>query len=171
MLTITEPAVAELKKIMAENGADGLQAVLAQTCCSVSPVFQMVRFDEGDEPVEISGIKILMDDDTKAVVDEAIIDVQDGELMVFMPAQGGGCCGGHGGHDHDGGCCGGHGDHDHDGGCCGGHGDHDHDGGCCGGHGDHDHDGGCCGGHGDHGHDGGCCGGHGDHEGGCCHNE
>lgn len=145
MLTITEPAVAELKKIMAENGADGLQAVLAQTCCSVSPVFQMVRFDEGDEPVEISGIKILMDDDTKAVVDEAIIDVQDGELMVFMPAQGGGCCGGHG--------------------------DHDHDGGCCSGHGDHDHDGGCCGGHGDHGHDGGCCGGHGDHEGGCCHNE
>lgn len=58
-------------------------------------------------------------------------------------------------HHHDeGGCCGGHGHHDHDhahdhahgeGGCCGGHSQHAHE------HGhDHSHEGGCCGG--DHGH-------------------
>ena len=153
MLTITDAAANVLKPMLEENHADGLMATLHQTCCSAAPVFQMVRYEEGDKPVEINGIKVLMDEDTAKYCDDAFVDLQNGELMVFAPAEGGGCgCGGH--HDHEGGCC--HGDdHDHEGGCCYGD-DHDHEGGCC--HGDdHDHEGGCC--HGE-GHDGDCCNSH-----------
>ncbi len=156
MLTITTPAAELLKQIMKENGADGLIASLQQTCCSAAPVFQMVRFEEGDEPVEVNGISVLIEDEAKPYCEEAIIDLDDGELMVFMPSHGG--CGCHHDHDHEGGCCHGEGHHhDHEGGCCHGEGHHhDHEGGCCHGEGhDHDHEG-CCHGEGHH-HDGGCC--------------
>lgn len=124
-MKITEPALAELKKLLSDNGADGLEVVLQQTCCGVSPAFQMVRFDENDTPDDIEGVKILASDpQAKEAVADVIIDLQDGELVVFNPVCG---CGGHD-HDHEG-CCGGH-DHNHEGGCCSGH-DHDHEGGCC----------------------------------------
>lgn len=142
MLTITNSAAEMLKNLIKENGADGLQAFMAQSCCSASPAFQMVRFEEGDQPEIINEIPVLMDDDVKGEIDQAIIDVADGELAVFLPAAGGCGCGGHHHHDHEeGGCCGGH-HHDHEeGGCCGGHHHDDEEGSCCGTHG---HDGGCC---------------------------
>ena len=150
-MKITEPALTELNNILIANGAEGLEVVLQQSCCGIVPAFQLVRFEEGDEPTDVQGIRILMDDDAKQVVENVIIDLQDGELIV-LNQRGGGCCGHHG-HHHDGEeheCCG-HGHH-HDGEeheCCG-HGHH-HDG--------EEHE--CCG-HGHH-HDG--------EEGHCCHHE
>lgn len=118
-MKITEPALAELKKILAQNNADGLEVVLQQSCCGISPAFQMVRFDENDKPDDVEGILILASGDAKKAVEDVIIDLKDGELVVYNPVCG--CGDGECGHDHDheGGCCGDH-DHDHEGGCCGG---------------------------------------------------
>jgi len=123
-MKITEPALAELKKLLSDNGADGLEVVLQQTCCGVSPAFQMVRFDENDKPEDVDGVMILADDPrAKESVKDVIIDLQNGELVVFNPVCG---CGGHDhGDDHE--CCGGHGhDHGDDHECCGGHGGCNH---------------------------------------------
>lgn len=109
MLVITDPAAEMLAQIIQENEADGLQASLEQSCCHTSPVFHLVRFEENDAPVDIHGIKVLMDEETEQFCDDAIVDVQDGELMVFRPSQSGCDCGSH---DHEGGCCG------SEGGCC-----------------------------------------------------
>ena len=164
-MKITEPALVELNNILSANGAEGLEVILQEGCCGVMPTFQLVRFDEGDQPEDIQGVKILMEGDAKDVVENVIIDLQDGELIVL--SQRGGCCG-HGHHhehgDHE--CCG-HGHHHEDGDheCCG-HGHHHEDGDheCCG-HGHHHEDGNheCCG-HGHHHEDGEhkCCG-HGHH--------
>ena len=159
-MKITEPALVELNNILSANGAEGLEVILQEGCCGVMPTFQLVRFDEGDQPEDVQGVKILMEGDAKDVVENVIIDLQDGELIVL--SQRGGCCG-HG--HHEGGC--GHGHHHEDGEheCCG-HGHHHEDGDheCCG-HGHHHEDGEheCCG-HGHHHEDGEhkCCG-HGHH--------
>ena len=124
-MKITEPALVELNNILSANGAEGLEVILQEGCCGVMPTFQLVRFDEGDQPEDVQGVKILMEGDAKDVVENVIIDLQDGELIVL--SQRGGCCGhGHGHHheddEHE--CCGhGHGHHHEDGEhkCCGHH--------------------------------------------------
>lgn len=104
-MKITPAAQEALKQVFQENGADGLQAFFQQSCHGVMPVFQMVRFEEGDSPEDIDGIAVLMDEEAKPYLEEIIIDVKDDELVLFG-VQG---CSGCGDHEEDG-CCG-HCDH------------------------------------------------------------
>lgn len=113
-MKITDPAKKELAKLLNDNQADGLMVVLQESCCGTSPVFQMVRFEEGDQPEEIADIKVLMDQPAKEAVEDVVIDLKDGELVVFNPVCG--CGGGCGDHEDDHECCGGH---DEGQGCCG----------------------------------------------------
>lgn len=122
-MQITEQARVMLAEILKENEADGIQAVLSMGCCGMQPMFQMVRFDETDRPEVIDGISVVYAQGAKEAVEDVIIDVQNGELVILHPVMAGGC----GCHGHEGGCCHEEHDHDHDHECCGGHGE----GGCC----------------------------------------
>ena len=113
-MKITEFAQSELNRILNENEAQGLEVVTQEGCCGGKhPVFSMVNFESCDAPETIDGIQVLMTDEVKALLEDAIIDFGDDGLMVFNKAQDG-CCGGHHSDDEDHGCCGGHG---HEGGC------------------------------------------------------
>lgn len=106
-MKVTEPAKQALNQILTDNQADGLQVVLQQSCCGVSPVFQLVRFDAEDRPDDIDGIQILIDDEAREAVSEVIIDLKDGELVVYNPVCGCGSGCSHDDHDHQcgSGCC------------------------------------------------------------------
>lgn len=110
-MKITLPAQEALKQLFQENEADGLQVFFQQSCHGVMPVFQMVRFEEGDHPEDIDGIAVLVDEKAQKALEDIVIDLKDGELVLY----GVGGCGGCGCDDHDqtheeGSCCG-HCDH------------------------------------------------------------
>lgn len=104
-MKITDEAVNVLNQVLDENNADGLLVTLHETCCGKSPVFQIAVFDENDPVEEIDGIKVSAGQDEKEVVDDMIIDLVNGELVVLnsVCGCGGGCS--HDDHDHEGGCC------------------------------------------------------------------
>lgn len=129
-MKITDEARDVLKGVISENNADGLLVELTRTCCGEAPVFRFAAFDENDKPESINGIDIVVPENIGDALDDLIIDMVNGELVVMSSAAGGCGCGGH----EDGGCCG---SHEEDG-CCGG--SHEEESGCCGG-------GGCCGDH------------------------
>ena len=108
-MKITLPAQEALKQLFQENEADGLQAFFHQSCHGVMPVFQMVRFEEGDHPENIDGIAVLVDEEGHSILEDIVIDLKDGELVLYGVSGCGGCdCDDH---DHEeGGCCG-HCDH------------------------------------------------------------
>ncbi len=110
-MKITLPAQEVLKQLFQENEADGLQTFFQQSCHGVMPVFQMVRFEEGDHPENIDGIAVLIDEEAHSLVEDIVIDLKEGELVLYG-VHGCGDCGCEG-HDHsheEGGCCG-HCDH------------------------------------------------------------
>lgn len=113
-MKITDAAKEVLTQILEENQADGLLVEIQETCCGKSPVFAIARFEEGDEPIDVDGIKMVVPDEAREDIENVVIELSDGELIVANAVCG---CGGHG----HGGC----GDHDHEGGCCGGHHHHD----------------------------------------------
>lgn len=135
-MKITEEAKNVLNQVLAENNADGLLVTLQETCCGKNPVFQMAVFDENNPVDEIDGIRVCAGEDEKSVIEDMMIDLVNGELVVLNTVCG---CGD--------GC---HHDHEHDGECCS---SHEHDGECCG---NHESESGCCSNHGNEGH-GGCC--------------
>lgn len=121
-MKITPQAQKVLHEVIEQNGADGLLATIAQSCCGSSPVFQLARFEEGDQPEVIDGVSIVFDPAARDAVEDVIIDLEGNDLVVLNPVCS--CSQGCEGHDHD----------DHD--CCHDH-HEEHEGGCC-------HGGGCC---------------------------
>lgn len=107
-MKITEEAKNVLNQVLEENNADGLLVSLQETCCGKSPVFQIAVFDENDPIEEIDGIKVSAGEDEKTVVEDMVIDLVNGELVVLNTVCG---CGGECSHDHEG----------HEGGCCSNH--------------------------------------------------
>lgn len=88
-MKITPSAKEALLQVFAENQADGLEAILQESCHGLMPVLQVVRFEEGDQPEMIDGIAVLMDENTKPALENLSIDLQDGELVLFGLQ---GCC-------------------------------------------------------------------------------
>ena len=104
-MKITEEAKKVLNQVLEENKADGLLVTLQETCCGKSPVFQIAVFDENDPKEEIDGIQVSAGEDEKAVIEDMVIDLVNGELVVLNTVCG---CGDGCHHDHEG----------HEGGCC-----------------------------------------------------
>lgn len=101
MVTLTEDAAAQVKKIQTESGADGKFLRIAATAGGCSGNQYQLGFDdasEGDSKFESAGITVLVDENSLALINGAEIDyIQslEGSSFVFKnPNATGGCgCG------------------------------------------------------------------------------
>lgn len=99
-MKITDNAKQALNQIFEESGVDGLLVEIKETCCGKSPVFAIAKFDENDIVEDVDGVKIVIPDDAREDVENVVIELADGELVVMNAVCGcgeGGCGGG--------GCC------------------------------------------------------------------
>lgn len=90
-MRITNEAKKMLEEILASNDCDCLKAKLQKSCCGTSLVFSLAKLENGDEPISINGISVLMEDDAKKRAETVTITVENGELVIQDEASSG-CC-------------------------------------------------------------------------------
>lgn len=90
-MKITEEAKKMIEELFSSNDCDCLKATLQKSCCGTSLVFNLAKLKEGDAPISINGISVLMDDDTKKRAETVTITVVNGELFIQDEASSG-CC-------------------------------------------------------------------------------
>lgn len=82
MIQISDEARDRLQDLMKENNADGILAIWIGACNGKRPLFRLCRFEEGDEPVTINEIPVLMDEDLADALDEATL-VLNGKSLIL----------------------------------------------------------------------------------------
>jgi hypothetical protein len=90
-MKITNEAKKILEGMFASNDCDCLKAKLQKSCCGTSLVFNLAKLKNGDEPVSINGISVLMEGDAKKRAETVTITVENGELAIQDQASSG-CC-------------------------------------------------------------------------------
>jgi len=90
-MKITNDAKTMLQEVLTSNNCDCLKAMLQQSCCGTSLVFNMAKLEEGNEPTSINGIAVLMEEDVKQRAETVTIAVENGELAILDEASSG-CC-------------------------------------------------------------------------------
>ncbi len=81
-MKITEEAKSMLTETLVSNECDCLKAALQQSCCGTSLVFNLAKLKEGEKPILINGINVMMDDKAKLRADTVTIAVENGELII-----------------------------------------------------------------------------------------
>lgn len=90
-MTITDEAKIIINEALDSNGYDCLKAMLQKSCCGTSLYFTLTKLQEGDNPISINGIPVLMDDETQEKAKTVTIAVKDGELVIRNDSPS--CCG------------------------------------------------------------------------------
>lgn len=90
-MKITNEAKTMLEGVFASNDCDCLKAMLQKSCCRTSFVFNLAKLEDGDEPISINGISVLMEEDVKERAETVTITVENGELAIQDEASSG-CC-------------------------------------------------------------------------------
>jgi iron-sulfur cluster assembly protein len=83
MITVTEKAVAEVKRIIADQGlAEGTQLRVGVTGGGCSGFSYVMGFDaehkEGDIVAEVHGLRVVLDGEAEPYVDNTVVDFDDG---------------------------------------------------------------------------------------------
>ncbi|ORX23187.1 hypothetical protein BVF91_07855 [Thermoanaerobacterium sp. PSU-2] len=90
-MIITDEAKKILEEAFVSNDCDCLKATLQKSCCGTSLVFYLGKLENGDEPVSINGISVLMEDDVRKRAESVTITVENGELAIHDDASSD-CC-------------------------------------------------------------------------------
>ncbi len=91
-MKITNEAKTMLEEVFASDDCNCLKAELQKSCCGTSLVFSLAKLADGDEPVSVNGISVLMGDDAKERAEAVTITVENGELAIQDEASSGCCC-------------------------------------------------------------------------------
>lgn len=89
-MEITNEAKKLLEEALAEQDADGIRFHTSRSCCGTSLQLETVKITAGDEPEDINGLSVLMDEETHAWTGTVTIDVENGRLSIHDTAS---CCG------------------------------------------------------------------------------
>ncbi len=81
-MKITNEAKTMLQEVFASNDSNCLKATLQKSCCGTSLLFRMGKIEDGDEPISINGISVLMGKDVKERAEAVTITVEKGELAI-----------------------------------------------------------------------------------------
>lgn len=106
-MQITDSAKVLLEQMLEEEKQNCIQFFLQDAGCHKRLCMNFISVSEGNQ---INGIYVEMDNETSYMLQEIILDAQDGSLMIASTAPAGGCgsgCGGCGGGSScgcDGGC-------------------------------------------------------------------
>ncbi len=91
-MKVTANAKQKLDTIFQENGVDCLKGSLQESCCGSSVVFFAAKAGANDHPIQIDGVNILMDEETKQRAETITLDVAEGELVFHDTEAASGCC-------------------------------------------------------------------------------
>lgn len=89
-MKISDEAKTILLKSLASNDIDCLKARLQKSCCGTSLYFTLAKLHEGDDPVTINGIPVLMDSQTQERAEAVTLVAKDGRLVIEDEASS--CC-------------------------------------------------------------------------------
>ena len=81
-MNISDEAKTILLKSLASNENDCLKARLQKSCCGTSLYFTLAKLHEGDDPIIINGISVLMDDQIKERAKTVTLTAKDGRLAI-----------------------------------------------------------------------------------------
>ena len=81
-MKITNEAKTILEDLLISNGFDCLKANLQKSCCGTALAFNLGKIEDGDEPMIINGIKVLMNQDAIDRANAITIRVDHGELVI-----------------------------------------------------------------------------------------
>lgn len=109
-MRITDEAKVILEKMLEEEKQNCISFFLQDAGCHKRLCMDFISVSDGDQ---INGLFVQMDDQTAAMLQDIILDADNGNLMIASTAPAGGCgggcggCGGSCGEDCgcDGGCC------------------------------------------------------------------
>ncbi len=85
-MKITDEAKTMLQDLLTKNGGDCLTAILQETCCGTSLMFNLAKTAEGDQPEMINDVPVLMTEEAKQRAEAVTLSVQNGELAVMDEA-------------------------------------------------------------------------------------
>jgi len=89
-MIISNEAKTILMKSLASNENDCLKARLQKSCCGTSLYFSLAKLNDGDDPITINGIPVLMDSQTQERAESVTLAVKDGKLVIEDEASS--CC-------------------------------------------------------------------------------
>lgn len=81
-MNISDEAKTILLKSLTSNENDCLKARLQKSCCGTSLYFTLAKLHEGDDPIIINGISVLMDDQIKERAKTVTLTGKDGRLVI-----------------------------------------------------------------------------------------
>ena len=90
-MRITDEAKALIEEVMVSNNYDCLAVMLEESCRGTSFDFALGTLEEGDEPVLVNGIPVMMDAKAQEMTENVILTVEDGELVIRDDGSSCGC--------------------------------------------------------------------------------
>lgn len=90
-MKITDEAKAIITEALASNEYDCLKAMLQKSCCGTSLHFTLAKLQEGESPIPINGVLVLMDNKAQKRAETVTIAVEDNKLIIQDDASS--CCG------------------------------------------------------------------------------
>ncbi len=91
-MKITDEAKVMLEEIFKDNKANCLLVSIQESCCGPALEVDLAELEEGEEPITINGISVLMEEDAKEKAEKLTIIVEEGELAV-VDEEASRCCG------------------------------------------------------------------------------
>lgn len=90
-MKITEEAKSMLTELLSSNDCDCVKASLQESCCGTSLVLSVIKLQEGDTPVSVNGVPVLMSEEATNRAESVTITVENGDLVILDGASSG-CC-------------------------------------------------------------------------------
>jgi hypothetical protein len=81
-MKITDEAKIILTEVLASNECDCIRAMQQESCCGTSLYFVTENMQEGDSPILINGIPVLMDNQTQVRAETVTLATEDGKLII-----------------------------------------------------------------------------------------
>lgn len=89
-MKITDEAKTLIMEALVSDGYDCLKPMLQKSCCGTSIYFVLAKLQEGENPVSINDVPVLMDNQTQARAELVLLAVEDGKLIIRDEAPS--CC-------------------------------------------------------------------------------
>lgn len=90
-MKITDKAKVLINKALSEEGTNAIRLHTSRSCCGTSLRFEPVTLTDQDQPEDINGLSVLMDEETRAWTDTVTIDAEYDGLTLHDSAAS--CCG------------------------------------------------------------------------------
>jgi len=81
-MIITDEAKELLMKMMGSNRNNCLKPKLQKSGCGSSIYLSMGKVQEGDHPISVNGISVLMDSETQARSEKVTLTTENGRLKI-----------------------------------------------------------------------------------------